>query len=73
MIDIQDALLMRAEFCGGFSNRPEYPVAYVEVFNSMESVIGVKLHYYCDGAEAAMWQSLLTREVLISGGLYAEA
>lgn len=70
MFNIDDALLMRAEFCGGYIEPPkDYKCSYYELMNNIEIVVGRIPMLYCENPELAMWQSLLTREVILTGGL----
>ena len=72
MFDIEtvaDDLLARAEFCGGFVGYQDAMYECKSTFEAINEVIG-KVTIWCDDTNGvAEWQSLLTREVLLTGGL----
>ncbi len=74
MLTIEDALLMRAELCDGsitFNDIKDEDYYVNDCFRAIEAVLN-RVDAYCDNPDGALWQSLLTREVLLTGGLDAE-
>ena len=68
MIDIEDALLMRAEFCAGTISYAEANYELGPVLRAINEILG-KNTAWIDNPLRAEFESLLTREVLMTGGL----
>lgn len=66
---VANDLLIRAEFCDGHIDPPEYGNGFRFVVDSIRDTLKTHPIAYAVDSEAAMWQSLLTREVLLTGGL----
>lgn len=65
MIDIEDALLMRAEFCGGFIPLKEYneiDMTLTDQYYIIQRELNSDVYSYAVNAEAGMWQALFARE-----------
>lgn len=65
---VANDLLLRAEFCHGSINFAEANYEVKPVVDAIQDIC-VKWVSWINNDEKALWQSLLTREVLLTGGL----
>lgn len=67
---VADELLLRAEYMEGHLTYEEYTsVSLAPVFFTIAQTLGATPARWINAPELAMWQSLLTREVILTGGL----
>lgn len=65
---VTNDLLVRAEFCHGSIGYAEANYEIKPLVEAIEEVC-IKCICWIDHDEKALWQSLLTREVILTGGL----
>ena len=68
MSSIENALLARAERCDGIEIKENYIDIAHKCHVAIENILGKGTNYY-ENPERCIYECLLTREILLQGGL----